>query len=133
MMRRIELEWLDAAFALARFAADDALPAWASGAFVSVTRTDRELSIIAPASRVPWSLQVGPLLCAARVHGTLESTLVGILLRITAPLADAGIPILALSTADTDYFFLARERQREASDAWIAAGIGVRPDAVAVA
>jgi hypothetical protein len=38
-----------------------------------------------------------------RVRGTLPPNLVGILLAMAAPLADAKIAIFAISTYDTDY------------------------------
>jgi len=40
---------------------------------------------------------------AMRVEGTLAPELVGVLVSLAEPLADAGIPILALGTHDTDY------------------------------
>jgi hypothetical protein len=43
---------------------------------------------------------------AIRVRGPLSPNLVGILLSILKPLADAGISILAISTYDTDYVFV---------------------------
>ena len=46
---------------------------------------------------------------AIRVRGTLPTTLVGILLSIAEPLADAGLSIFAISTYDTDYV-LVKER-----------------------
>ena len=40
---------------------------------------------------------------AMRVEGTLAPELVGVLASLAKPLADAGIPILAIGTHDTDY------------------------------
>ena len=78
------------------------------------------------AEEVPDALRVGPILCAARVRGILAPSLVGILLRLAEPLARAGIPIVAVSTADTDYLFLACEARDAAERAWTAAGIAIR-------
>ncbi len=41
-----------------------------------------------------------------RVAGRLEFSLVGILAAVVSPLADAGIPVLAISTFDTDYLLV---------------------------
>ena len=49
---------------------------------------------------------------AMRVEGTLAPELVGILVALAVPLADAGIPILAIGTYDTDYV-LVRDRDLE--------------------
>jgi len=43
---------------------------------------------------------------ALRVHGQLPPNLVGILLSIAQPLAEAGLAIFAISTYDTDYVLL---------------------------
>jgi hypothetical protein len=98
--------------AVCRLARDVAVPAWAwQGTLVSVTRTDNELSIVCDEASVPE--------CAAtvergwrvlRVAGTLDFALVGVLARLAAPLAEAGVSIFALSTFDTDYLLV-----REAS------------------
>ena len=40
---------------------------------------------------------------AMRVEGTLAPELVGVLVSLADPLADAEIPILAIGTLDTDY------------------------------
>ena len=53
--------------------------------------------------RVPAGIrQEGPFR-ALRVRGPLDFSLVGILARLTETLAAAEIPVLAVSTFDTDY------------------------------
>ena len=49
---------------------------------------------------------------ALRVMGSLDLQLVGILLSLAQPLAEAGISVFSLSTFDTDYV-LVRERDLE--------------------
>ena len=43
---------------------------------------------------------------AIAVEGPLAPDLVGVLVSLAAPLADAGIPILAIGTYDTDYVLI---------------------------
>jgi hypothetical protein len=43
---------------------------------------------------------------ALRFEGTFDFGQTGVLLSVAKPLADAGIPLLALSTFDTDYVFV---------------------------
>ena len=49
--RRLNLIPLDGLFAVVKLLPDAAIPSWASGPFVSITRTADELSIVAPNAR----------------------------------------------------------------------------------
>jgi len=93
-------------FAVCRLGADEAVPDWAlaSGSLglLSVTRTARELSIVADEIRVPGSTRAERGWVAVRVVGTLDFGLVGVLSMLTGALADAGVPVFAVSTYDTD-------------------------------
>jgi len=71
----------------------------------------------------------GSVLCddnwrALKVIGPLEFSLTGILAKIAAILAEARIPIFALSTYDTDYILVKEERLYEAMNALIVHGYG---------
>ena len=91
---RLRLEWVPGRFAVCRLGADEAVPDWvvASGSpgLLSVTRTDRELSIVADEDRVPASTRAERGWVALRVGGTLEFGLVGVLSRLTCAQAAAG-------------------------------------------
>lgn len=92
---------------MCRLSADAAIPEWANGAsFVSITRTGDELSIVCEEDRVPAGIQCERGFAAIRVVGTIAPELVGVMVSLAAPLADAGIPILAIGTYDTDYVLL---------------------------
>lgn len=93
--------------------------------FVAVT--DRELSLVCESERVPDS----PLARedgwrAMRVAGSLDFSLTGILSRVSGALAEAGIPIFALSTYDTDYVLVKGECLERAAEALRAAGIEIQ-------
>lgn len=73
-------------------------------------RTDEEISLVCPVEEVPdgflaredgWK--------AFRVEGVLDFSLIGILARISAILADAGIGIFVVSTYQTDYVLTKKE------------------------
>ena len=99
----LELDVLDGAFTCARLGPGEPLPAWAANtALSSVTRTAHELSIVCPAAQVPAGVASEGPFRAYAVRGPLEFGAVGILAALAAPLAAAGIPILAISTFDTD-------------------------------
>ena len=102
----LSLEWVPGRFAVCRLGADEAVPEWAviggSAGLVSVTRTDRELSIVIGEDRVPASTRAERGWVALRVGGTLDFAMVGVLSRLTGALADAGVTVFAVSTFDTD-------------------------------
>ncbi|WP_457653421.1 ACT domain-containing protein [Rhodocaloribacter sp.] len=90
--------------AVCRLAPDAERPAWAeAGAFSSITRTPEELSVVCAEAHVPPGLRCERGWRALRVHGPLDFALTGILAALAVPLAEAGIPLFALSTFDTDY------------------------------
>lgn len=79
---------------------------------MSITRTADELSIVCEDAAVPEGTECLRGYVAMRVDGTLAPELVGVLVSLATPLADAGIPILAIGTHDTDYV-LVRESDLE--------------------
>jgi len=101
---RLRVLRLPGRYAVCRLSPADAVPSWANGpGFVSITRTRDELSIVCADDVVPRSTECVRGYVAMRVEGTLAPELVGVLVSLAEPLADAGIPILAIGTHDTDY------------------------------
>ena len=121
---RLPLEVLPDTLAICRLAPGEALPPWtsSSGAFLTVSRTVEELSIVAVQSAVPAGVRCERDYRAIRVRGTLPPDLVGILLSILDPLAAAGLGIFAISTYDTDYVLIKAPDLAAAMDALRAAG-----------
>ncbi len=75
--------------------------------FVFIGKTDEELSLVAPEPSVPADaspVERGYRLL--RVCGPLDMSLTGILSGISAVLAEARIPIFAVSTWNTDYILI---------------------------
>jgi hypothetical protein len=113
-------------FAIARLAPDAPVPAWADGgAFTTISRSAQELSVLCEAARVPATVRAERGLSALAVRGPLDMGATGILSAIAAPLAAAGIPILAISTFDTDWLFVRRALHDRAVAALASAGIAV--------
>ena len=78
--------------------------------FCFVAKTDEELSLVCPTKDVPavtstrddgWR--------GFRIQGTLDFSLIGILAKISAILAEQRIGIFAISTYNTDYIFVKEE------------------------
>lgn len=94
--------------AICRLAPDTPVPAWAWDAreFLTISRTAQELSITADEAVVPQGIPAQRGYRALKVRGTLSFGLVGIVLQIIEPLAEAGLPVSVVSTHDTDYILV---------------------------
>lgn len=100
-------------FAVCRLTAEAAIPGWAqTGPFVSITRTADELSVVCLEAAVPAEIQCERSWRVIKLVGPFDFALVGILVAVAVPLAEASISIFALSTYDTDYV-LVRKGQFE--------------------
>ena len=98
---------LAGSYALLRLDPWSPLPEWLSDEpFFSITRTVDELSIVCPDECVPASVAAERGWRALKVDGPLDLALPGILVSLASPLADAKIPIFAISTYDTDYLLV---------------------------
>ena len=109
--RPLQLEWLPGRYAVCQLEADAPVPEWAirmnkSTPLSSITRTDRELSIVCDETLVPDGVQAERGFVASRVVGTLDFSLTGIIARLTVPLAEAGVPVFVVSTFETDYLLV---------------------------
>ncbi|MBI1354865.1 MAG: ACT domain-containing protein [Acidobacteria bacterium] len=111
----MKLQPLEGELAVCRLESHEAVPSWAAGGpLVAVTRTAEELSIVCAAAGVPEGVRAERGWRALCVAGTLDFALVGVLAGLTAPLAQAGISVFAVSTFDTDYLLVKQERFEEA-------------------
>jgi len=93
--------------AIARLGPEAAIPGWADGpGVVSITRTGEELSILCPSGRVPPGVRAETGWLGYRFAGTFDFAQTGVAAAILAPLAAAEVPVLLISSFDTDYLFL---------------------------
>lgn len=123
MPRRFILLPLAEPVAVCRLGPTDAVPAWAVGEFVSVSRTADELSVVCADAAVPAGVPCERGWVGWRLAGTFDlNTEVGVLAAVLNPLAAAGVGIFAVSTFDTDYVFVRAEQADRAADALRAAG-----------
>jgi uncharacterized protein len=91
------------------------LPIWATGsAFLNYAVTGDEVSLVCESALVPEGLTTETGFVALKVDGVLDFSLVGIAAKLTAVMARCKISVLVLSTFDTDYVLLRRERLEEA-------------------
>ena len=116
-------------FCICRLPSQDGWPDWVRQLtsrllpFVSLTRTDEELSIVCPGHAAPLDLKTrSDGWRCLKVNGPLDLTLTGVLLRLLKPLAEAGCPIFTMATHDTDYLLVPAHELARAVAALRAAG-----------
>jgi hypothetical protein len=108
---QLKLIVLPERLAVCRLGAADPVPEWAKGdAFLSISRTRDELSIICEDRFIPETISASRGWRAFKIEGPLDLDLVGILVSVAAPLAQSGVGILPIATHDTDYV-LVRDAQ----------------------
>lgn len=105
-------------FGVCRLEPGAPIPEWAAnGDFVSITRTQDELSVVCPQSTIPEGILCERDWRAFKVEGPLDFSLTGILSSISTVLAQRGISIFAISTYDTDYILVKGKDLDNAVDA----------------
>ena len=110
-------------FAICRLDPGSAVPDWAAtGNFSSVTRTADELSIICAETVVPSDVKTERGFHCLQLEGPFDFQSIGILESFLAPLAQAGVPVFAVSTYDTDCILIRAEHWERALSALIQAG-----------
>ena len=107
-----ELSVLSGPFVVCRFPSSAPVPAWAleAAAFVAVTRTEDELSIICREQQAPQGAATPMRWHALKVHGPFPFETIGVLATLAQALANAEVSLLAISTHDTDYLFVRSEQ-----------------------
>jgi hypothetical protein len=122
-MSRLRLTVVPGSWAVVRLAPDAAVPPGVLvPPFHSVTRTPSELSVVCPESAAPPGALVETGWALLGLVGPFPFSMVGVLSSVLGPLAASGVSIFALSTFDTDYVLVKRERLAAAISALTAAG-----------
>ena len=111
--------------AVCRLPSEARVPAWAlEGGFFCVVRTQDELSIVCTedactedactVDRIPDGAPVERGWVALKLEGPFPFSMTGVLASFLQPLAEAKIPIFAISTFDTDYVLIKRQNLEQA-------------------
>lgn len=102
-------------------------PWWLSADFFSLTQTEEELSIVCDEAAVPRDVnKVERGWRCFKVLGPLDFGLVGILAKLSAILAEANIPIISISTHDTDHIMVRDVNVKETTEALKKAGFTIK-------
>lgn len=107
MGKFVRLKPLAGSYAISQLASSAKIPAWADGGgFVSMSRTEDELSIVCLEDRVPLGTRTDGGWSAFKLEGPFAFDETGVLLSVIEPLSANGIGIFAVSTFDTDYLLV---------------------------
>lgn len=94
--------------------------------FYFAAKTDEEISLVCPTESTPENtLSREDGWKAFRIEGVLEFSLVGILSKIAALLAENQISIFAVSTFNTDYILIKEENYERALNVLGSAGYNI--------
>ncbi len=110
--------------AITRLSPSERTPAWASGGFVSVTRTPDELTIVCREDFLPAEIRADRGWRCLKLEGPFALTETGIAAEFTSALARAGVSVFIISTYETDYLLV--KNLETATHALRAAGHVVR-------
>lgn len=130
----LSLSVLGERLAVCRLDPRERVSVWVAEApFFSVTRTPEELSVVCPEQNLPSKMTCEKGWRALKIESQLDFSLMGVLASITAPLAEAGVSIFAISTYDTDYVLVREEALDTAVAALREAGHEIRDTATGFA
>ena len=97
-------------YAICRLEPEDMVPLWVDTKnFISITRTEDELSIVCIDKNIPNEIKSEKGWRVLKVEGPLDFSLIGILSDISGILAKEKISIFVVSTFDTDYILVKEE------------------------
>lgn len=124
----IELELMQVPLSIAKVTEYKDLLKRVEGArFVSMTKTDEEISLVVDSDKLPEHKFVSAGWRAMRIIGPLDFSLVGVLQKILEPLAQNGISVFTISTFVTDYLLIRQEQLQKAVELLSGALKSVKP------
>lgn len=122
-MKGYDLAELPGLYSVARLGPRDTIPGWADGeGVVSITRNDRELSILCRSERVPPEIRQDRGWTCFHLAGPFAFDETGVVLSVIAPLSTNGIGIFVVSTFDGDHILIKAAQKTEAARFLTAAG-----------
>lgn len=123
MSKKLQLYLLNDTFTVNKLAQFAEIPSiLAKGEMCFISRTDDELCIICPEFMAPNNVQQELGWRCMKIEGQFKLDEIGVLESALKPLAEANIPILAISTFNTDYIFVMEENLVNAVQALQKAG-----------
>lgn len=107
MNSQLSIKQLPELFGVCKLSPDQDFPSWLPRHdIVFLARTTDELSIMCPQKYIPSEQVASRGWHCLRIDGDLAFDEVGVVARITTPLAEIGLSIFVVSTHDRDYVFV---------------------------
>ena len=113
-------------FAICRLEPKAAIPDWAHGELVSITRTREELSIVCCQEQTPADVVSEAGWRCLRLAGKFDLAEIGVLASLTRLLAEAKVSVFVVGTFDTDYVLVRQPHLQTAVEVLQHAGHSVR-------
>ncbi len=117
-------------FAISRMDGNAPIPSWARGSFVSITRSEEELSVVCPQRYVPAQVPSERDWRCLAFKGPIDFGMTGVVARLAGVLESRNVSLFVISTFDTDYVLIRQNQMEAACTSLIAAGyrINESPD-----
>lgn len=113
-------------FGIARLPPPQRFPAWLNdAALFFVAQTEDEYSIMCPQQHIPADVSYSSDYRCLRVDGDLAFDEIGVVARISGPLAEAGLSLFVVSTHDRDYVLVHISHLEQAITVYQAHGLSV--------
>ncbi len=94
MAKRVRLRRLEGSYSVCRLDVQNAIPAWADGdGFVSISRSDDELSVVCRSERVPAGVRQDGGWSCYKLIGPFAFDETGIVASVISPLSENGLGI----------------------------------------
>lgn len=91
--------------------------------FFCLVNTDDETTVICPSANVPsGAVEVNAGWVGFKVQGPMDFGMVGVMANLSKALAESGISLIAISTFDTDWILVRKDKTKDAAIAWQNAG-----------
>ena len=112
----MELKIIDKEFAICKV--EDFSQINLNDEFIFVGKTDNELSVVCEMESIPNNCtDIDEGWIAFKIEGQIDFSLIGIISKLSAILAENKIGIFTVSTYDTDYILVKKEKIEEAKEA----------------
>lgn len=122
----MQLRLLPEIFGIAKLAPPQPFPLWLHDASLFfIARTTDEYSIMCPQQYIPETVTYSPDYRCLRVDGDLAFDEIGVVARVSKPLADAGLSLFLVSTHDRDYVLVRQADLTAALEVYQQAGFVV--------
>lgn len=123
MNQSLSLEILPGRYQVSRLTPDTDIPeSLMAETNTHISRTSEELSILTSVEKSPRAEETSQIMFGFRIQGTLDHGLIGVIAKISEVLAQEKIPLFALSTFDTDYFYCGEQYLDSTRSALLSAG-----------